>query len=124
MHLSDITKWMFLAWVVLFWNLGESVHHLPSVGFDDEQACFEGLHSCSCHGLHHRHNDGGGTADCRIQSDERCSICDFFEQFNLESPKVPESVASEFCYTSIDLSTDVESANPIQPAARGPPRLI
>ena len=38
MHRKNITTWMFVAWVVLFWNLGDSLHHMPGLGLHDDVA--------------------------------------------------------------------------------------
>ena len=57
MHRKNITTWMFVAWVVLFWNLGDSLHHMPGLGLHDDVAAagIDEFQSCSC--LVHRSAD-------------------------------------------------------------------
>ena len=131
MNFKKATTCLFLAYLVLFLNLGQGLHHAGIFGFHshgvDELARSESGCSCS----HHKHQsrlpigeDETFHVSKNTVASHDCPICDFFSHyqvtFGVWAYSVMEAREVAFCLNAsqtVDISV-------IPPQARGPPSCV
>ena len=120
MHSKKLTSWFLLAFVVLFWNLGPSLHHADLFGLHSS-ASGNSFSCCCCCSHHHPVDSEDGESPDLIGQDGHCSLCDYFDQLHLvvEAGSNTESVQF-FAWVAVLSDKGVQSGT-ISPQARGPP---
>jgi len=121
MHSKKLTSWFLLAFVILFWNLGPSLHRADFFGFHSSSSENS---SCCCCCSHHPPVDAedGGPSD-EIGQYGHCSLCDFFDQLHLVIETDSNTQAVQFiAFAAIVSDKSIQSAT-ISPQARGPPTV-
>ena len=138
-------KLVLLAYLILFWNLGPSLHHADLLGLHlhhahghfgtDSNCCHQHSqnghrdthsHQLDCKHAHsfpcnHDHDSSGTKERETVSSFHACSICQFFEQFNgVVNAKQPEIDSSPVAHSA---STEpvLWDGDFLFPTARGPP---
>lgn len=116
--------WTFLIYLVLFLNLGSSIHHADLFGIHSHSHvgcghCHDQAHSHSHKSCsHHHHILADGKS---VQPDLECSICEFFASYNVTFDVYQLELDSNPLFQFWLPNESVESLTPVQPVARGPP---
>ena len=121
MHADKLKSWFLLAFVVLFWNLGPSMHHLDFFGLHSSNP--EVTSQCSCCCSHSIPVDSDGDSPILNKQHGHCWLCDFFDQFHLMIDNGTDTHAVQFFVfvePQFEMICDYET---ISPQARGPPRV-
>jgi hypothetical protein len=123
MYIDKLKSWFLLAFVVLFWNLGPSMHHVD----------FLGLHSsilgssphCSCCCSHSVPVDSDDESTKLVEQHKQpghCWLCDFFDQFHLMIENGTDSHELQFVVFVEPQSEKICDYESVSAQARGPPR--
>ena len=118
MRSNTLTSWFLLALVVLFWNLGPSLHHADIFGFHSQAQ--ENSSGCCCCSHHHPVNSDGDSSDGVGQHCHR-SLCDFFDQLHLVIEIDAQAEAVELVALASVVSDQSFQCGTVSPQARGPP---
>ena len=117
------TKRMFVLYWVLLVSFGPSFHHADVFGLNGSScgsSWLTAFRCCSCsHGSDWAPQSDGPT----VQADHDCSLCDFFEHYNLilDAPVASEpDEPSFYCYSRPATKSLGDCFSPI---ARGPPSI-
>lgn len=119
MHINKLTSWILLAFVVLFWNLGPSLHHANIFGFHSANS--DQAPSCCCC-AHNHPVDSDGQSLAVIEQYGHCLLCDFFDQLHVTIEVDSDSQTVQFVALADMPTTQVADCESISPQARGPPR--
>jgi hypothetical protein len=119
MHIKKLTSWILLAFVVLFWNLGPSLHHADIFGFHSANP--EMASSCCCCSLSHPVVPDSRSSAV-IENHGHCSLCDFFDQLHVTFDVESDSQTIQFGAFAELPSSQTADCESIAPQARGPPR--
>lgn len=142
MRLKQLHISLLLGYLVLFWNLGPSLHRAEIFGLHCHSCCSSGNSSC-CHdhvreGHWHSHGDGQGfhshsrccdhehspdpTQDQQtVTSHHECSLCEFFDNFNVVFDSFDFEVAEAPSRINAALPLVAWLGEPFSATARGPP---
>ena len=124
-------KFAFLLYLVLFLNLGDSVHHSPFFGLhshDSEGRNGYSFCSCGCHqhSTEHSHADHqdptNHLADSDFGSSLACPFCKFFDEYNVTLDVFEFTLSDSPFYSWPFVDRSVEQNNIILTCARAPPR--
>lgn len=117
---------VILFTLIPFWNFGESLHRIPSLGFHGQ-----GDAHCSCRCCHF---DNVGTVDCAESSlvltdgsggqESSCPFCDFFDHFFAVEPDQWFSVEPNLAADVDPVGEVSEFATSRFNWARGPPHFF
>ena len=102
-----------IAYLALFLNMGPSFHRVPIFGLHSDSA------SCSCCQIS---KTDFGTQSATVQSPlSECSLCKYFEQFNVDLDV--DRFSTDFQKVLFLIHADLVDgfATPIRQMARGPP---
>lgn len=142
MRLKPLHISLLLGYLILFWNLGPSLHRAEIFGLHFHSCCSSKGSFC-CHdqgddGHWHRHEDDHEfhshlpccnherPSDCRLDiesfhSHHDCSLCDFFDNFNLVVESFDFEIANASVNFKISLPLTGWPGDPFCATARGPP---
>ena len=118
--------WFFLAYLVLFLNLGSSIHRADFFGIHHSFHSPDSVvpvvpFGCGC--CHHHPADGvnGLESDVRCFSDHDCSICEFFAKFNVIFDDFRFGIESKSVSEYTSLEDSIAERISVSPFPRGPP---
>ena len=125
MHIDKLKSWFLLAFVVLFWNLGPSMHHVDFFGLHSSNP--ESTSHCSCCCCAHSIAiDSDDEAPKLVEQNEQhghCWLCDFFDQFHLMIENGTDTHEVQFFVFVEPQFEKICDYEAISPQARGPPRV-
>lgn len=123
MHIDKLKSWFLLAFAVLFWNLGPSMHHVDFFGLHSSTLAGSSHCCCCCsHSIAVDSDDVSTKLDEQHEQPSHCWLCDFFDQFHLmieDGGATHEVQFVVFVEPQLEKICDYET---ISPQARGPPR--
>ena len=116
-------KWMFVLFWVLLVSFGPSFHHADVFGLHGNSCGSSWLPSFGCCSCSHGATYGAESDGPIVQADHDCSLCDFFDHYNLilDGPVPSESTEPAFyCHAVLAQQSLGDCFSPI---ARGPPSV-
>ena len=140
MRLKQLHISLLLGYLVLFWNLGPSLHRADFLGIHFHSGCGSCCHHadhhhsghwhghCHSHGSHshshfcdHEHHSDPSEDSSSVSPYHDCAFCDFFENFNCVVDSVDFEIAEAPAEVAATLPLVAWSGEPFSATARGPP---
>lgn len=112
---------LFVGYLGLLLNLGDSLHHAEIFGLHGDGCASACCHSC----CDHSSSDHDHEYDVEsVGSDHDCSFCKFFAQYHATDVQIELSEQSSFTLLPTWDKPDEIHAVILTPLARGPPSAV